>query len=562
MKTLLLISFATAAACGSPAFAAQHDLLIRRGKVIDGTGNAWFYADVAVDDHRISAIGDLAKDSAKQEIDATGLVVTPGFVDVHTHVDDDIFAHPLAENFIRDGVTTIVSGNCGGSVLDVGAFFARMAKQPGAVNHATLIGHNSVLREVKGNVAAKMTDAQLAKAKALVAKGMEDGAIGFSTGLIYTPGEWSDTEEIIALAKEAGSRGGIYSTHMRSEGGEILKAIDEALRVGKEAGCRVEISHFKLPTVSAVKLGRGTSVEHGSDVTLAKVKDARAAGEEVWLDQYPYTASSTTLSTLLPDWVLEKGGDEAKKILRDAEQVKKVLADMRQNHEVQNKRTDLSYAVIASAVGHPEYAGKSVKQIAQLAKLKTDHGTAPELMGDAKEAEAKLPDVSMEDQYRTVIDIYLSGGASCVFHSMDETEVENILRSPLVGIASDSGLRIFGSGVPHPRGYGTNARVLGRYVRELKVITLEDAIRKMTSQPATAFRMKDRGTIRVGNFADLNVFDAAAITDKATFDKPHQYSTGFKATIVNGVVVFDGEKLTGTTPGMPIKGPGVESVTP
>jgi N-acyl-D-amino-acid deacylase len=548
----------------SVGFAGEHDLLIRHGKVYDGTGNGWFYADVAIDGQRVSAIGDLSGDTAKKEIDATNLAVTPGFIDVHTHVDDDIFPkddesrNPLAENFIRDGVTTIVSGNCGGSVLDVAAFFDRIAKQPAAVNHATLIGHNTVISKVKGNVATKMTDAQLAEAEKLVARGMEDGAIGFSTGLIYTPGQWSDTEEIIALAREAGSRGGIYATHMRSEGMGIMKAIDEALRVGKEAGCRVEISHFKLSTSAAIKFGRGTSIDHGSDLTLAKVAEARAAGEEVWLDQYPYTASSTTLSTMLPDWVLEKGGDEAKKTLTDPEQVKKVLADMHDNHEVTNKRTDLSYAVIASAKGHPEYSGKSVKQIAQLVKLKKDHGDAPELMGGDDKQEVKLPDVTMEEQYRTVIDIYLGGGASCVFHSMDEIEVTNILKSPLVGIASDSGLRIFGSGMPHPRGYGTNARVLGRYVRELKAITLEDAIRKMTSQPATAFRMKDRGTLRVGAFADINVFDPATIIDKATFDAPHQYSAGFKATIVNGVVVFDGEKMTGEKPGIAIKGPAAK----
>lgn len=549
-KTILTVAIALAVQ--PAAFAAQHDLLIRHGKVVDGTGNAWFYADVAVDGDRISAIGELSKDTAKTEIDATNLVVSPGFIDVHTHVDDDIFKSPLAENFVRDGVTTIVSGNCGGSELDIGAFFDRIAKQPAAINHATLIGHNTVLNKVKGNVATKLTPEQLEQARQLVAKGMEDGAIGFSTGLIYTPGQWSDTDEIITLAKEAGRRGGIYATHMRSEGGGIMDAIDEALRVGKESGCRVEISHFKLPTNAAIKFGRGTTLEHGSDATLAKVTAARAAGEEVWLDQYPYTASSTTLSTLLPDWVLEKGAAEAKTILSDPDQLKRVLADMRQNHELTNKRVDMSYVVIASANGHSEYAGKNIKQLAQLAAMKKQQGDAPELIGNA------LPEVSMEDQYRTIIDIYLGGGASCVFHSMDEIEVTNILRNPLVGIASDSGLRIFGSGMPHPRGYGTNARVLGRYVRELKVISLEDAVRKMTSQPATAFRIKDRGAIRVGAFADINVLDPGHITDKATFDKPHQYSTGFKATIVNGVVVFDGEKMTGEKSGMAIKGPAVQ----
>lgn len=547
----------------------QHDLILRNARVYDGTGNAWYHADVGVDQDRISAIGDLSDARAKREIDLHRRALAPGFIDVHTHVDEDIHTQPLAENFIRDGVTTIVSGNCGGSVMDVRTFFDRITKEGSAVNNATLVGHNSVLRKVKGaSVAGKLTEPQMKTAREIIDTAMKDGAIGFSTGLIYTPGTWSDTEEIIEMMKVAAGYGGIYATHMRSESGEIKSAIEEALRIGREANCRVEISHFKMPIDTATKFGRGTrtgpdgkTIDAGSDVTLAMVEAARKNGQEVWLDQYPYTASSTTMSTLLPDWVLEKGGDEAKKILRDPEQVKKILSEMRQLHEVTRLRKDMSFAVVTTAQNHPEYSGRSIKQIAQIRKFHEQNPQGVELLlpttaPSAGKTVLDSVEVTMEDQYRVVIDLYLDGGAGGVFHTMDETEVKNILAHPLVGVASDSGVRVFGSGMPHPRGYGTNARVLGRYVRELGVITLEDAVRKMTSQPATAFRMADRGTIRVGAFADLVIFDPDTVIDQSTFDQPHQYPLGIETVIVNGTVVFEDGKMTGAKPGDVIYGPG------
>ena len=539
------------------ALAAPHDVLILHGTVIDGTGDPRRVADVAIDNGHVTAIGDLSADTAKQTIDATKLIVAPGFIDVHTHVDDDIFANPLAENFVRDGVTTIVSGNCGGSVSDVGKFFERMKKEPAAVNHATLYGDNTLLRILKGGVVAgALTPEQIKKGQDLVDQAMLAGAIGFSTGLIYKPGTWQETEEICQLAKPVGVHGGVYATHMRSEGIDIMQAIDEALRVGKEAGCRVEISHFKISTVAAMKFGRGDKIKAGSDLTLAKVYAARDAGEEVWLDQYPYTASSTTLETMLPDRIFENGGPATKKLLSDPAEVTKVLAEMKHSNEEVSHRKDMSYAVVASANGHPEYNGKSIKLIAQIKKFKQQNGSSPDLMSDtAKADDFSKTEVSMEDQYRTIIDIYLGGGASMVFHGMDELEVGNILKSPIVGIASDSGIRVFGAGMPHPRGYGTNCRILGEYVRHLNVITLEDAVRKMTSLPAHSFRMTDRGTLKPGAFADVTMFDADEVSDKATYDAPHAYSVGVKHVLVNGVEVFDGNKMTGEKSGMPIYGP-------
>jgi N-acyl-D-amino-acid deacylase len=417
-----------------------------------------------------------------------------------------------------------------------------------AINVATLIGHNAVLQAAKGDAAGALTPEQMAKAKTIVRQAMEDGAVGMSTGLIYRPGIYSPPEEIIELQKVAAQYGGIYATHMRNEAGAILDAIDEALRVGREAHCRVEISHFKLPRDIAQKIG-------GAQTTLGKVLAARAAGQEVWLDQYPYTASSTSISTMLPDWVYDTGADEAKKRLDDPEQVRKMLADMKDQYEVKRHRQTLGYAVLSSYGHDPKLDGRNLYEVAQILKLRGQHSQDVELLSSDP---AKLPDVTMDDQYRAVIDICRNGGASCVFHTMDEREVGDILRCPLVSVASDSGIRDFGSGQPHPRGYGTNARVLGHYVREQKLISLEDAVRKMTSLPATAFRFNDRGLIRANYAADLTIFDPDQIIDKATFEHPHQYSQGIRLVIVNGYPVLRDEKMTGVLSGRPILGPGVK----
>jgi N-acyl-D-amino-acid deacylase len=551
----LLASFALAAnPTTKAAIDPDHEIVIRNGRIIDGSGNMWFYGDVLVRGGKIAAIGKVEAKPGAETIDARGLIVAPGFIDVHTHADSDAIGS-RCENFIRDGVTTLVIGNCGGSPRDIGTYFDRVREKGSGCNVAALIGHNTVLSATKGDAAGDLTAQQMTKAKEIVAKAMRDGAVGFSTGLIYKPGTYSNTEEIIELAKVSGEFGGIYATHMRDEGTNILGAIDEALRIGREAKCRVEISHFKLPRDVAQTIG-------GADATLGKVMAARAAGQEVWIDQYPYTASSTSLSTMLPDWVFDKGNDEARVRLADPEQVKKIVADMRQNHEIRRKRTSLAYAVIASSRAEPTLAGRNMLEVAQLFKLREQNKSnlgAPELLSNDP---AKLPAVTMEDQYRAVIDIARRGGASCVFHTMDEEEVEDILKHPLVSVASDSGIRAFGTGMPHPRGYGTNARVLGRYVRERKLITLEDAVRKMTSLPASAFRFADRGLIRAGYVADLTIFDPETVSDKATFEQPHAYAQGVRHVIVNGRLVLEGGEMTGLLPGGPVYGPGMSDPAP
>ena len=537
IKNASCVLAASVSICLAVSASAQPaDLRIDNAKIYDGTGNAFYLGSVTVRAGKIDSItraGTPAKlvPAATTIVDARGLALAPGFIDVHTHADDDLFRLPLAENFIRNGVTTLVIGNCGGSPTDIGAYFKRLSETGSATNVAALIGHNSVLRAVGDVGDAPLSDKQLTDAKAIVRKAMEDGAVGFSTGLIYTPGTYSPTEEIIELAKVAGEYGGIYASHMRSESTEILSAIDEALRIGRESGCRVQISHFKLPRDMAGNLG-------GAQATLGKVMAARAAGQEVWVDQYPYTASSTTINTMLPDHILEKGREAAAEYLKTPDGRAAAKAQMAKD-AARRQRTDLSYAVFAGT----KNAGKSVKQVAEMRAAEK----AGELLG------ATPPAVTLDEQFDVVIDTFLAGGASMVFHTMDEKEVKDIMAHPLVSVASDSGVRQFGSGQPHPRGYGTNTRVLGRYVRELGVTTLEDAVRKMTSQPATAFEFKDRGLLRPGYAADLVLFDPQTVADRATFEQPHQYPVGIVGVYVNGVLVFDGEKMTGAKPGSGIR---------
>lgn len=544
--SLAALSFGCAAKNASDA--VVYDTIIRNGRVVDGTGNAWYYANVAVQGDRIAAIGDLYGVGARTTIDAEGRVVAPGFIDVHTHADEGVLEQPTADNFIRNGVTTIVSGNCGGSVRDVREYLDRVDAEGTAVNVATLYGHGTILRQLKENVKGELTPEQIEKGRGIMRQAMLDGAVGMSTGLIYTPGTWSSTEEIVEFQKVAGAHRGIYATHMRSEGQEILSAIDEALRIGREAESRVQISHFKMPADAAKTMG-------GSDVSLGRVYRARAEGQEVWIDQYPYTASSTGMTSLFPDWVRENGDEKAREALEDPATLRRFLDDMEENQYRKRMREDMSFAVIASCRPYPELNGYNLKEAAQIFKLKAERGAEVDWKAIP---ESEWPAVTREEQYLALVDIYRKGGASGVFHTMPEDQVRNIMRSPLVAVASDSGIRKFGEGHPHPRGYGSNARVLGVYVREEKVIGLEDAVRKMTSLPAQAFRFDDRGLLRPGYKADIVVFDPETVRENSTFDAPHAYSTGFDVVMVNGTTVVWKDMVTGELPGKAIRGPGYD----
>jgi N-acyl-D-amino-acid deacylase len=503
----------------APGF-GEYDLLITNARIADGTGGPLIYGSVAVKDRRVVAIGNV-RGSAAKEVDAEGRVVAPGFIDVHTH-SEDIGRNPVAENFLRMGVTTIVTGNCGGSRVDVAAFFKELEQVGVTLNVATLIGHNSVRQEVMGGSFLRApSPEQMERMKSLVDRAMEDGAVGLSTGLIYTPGTFAKTEEIVELAKVASAHGGIYASHMRAETVKIFDAIEELLTVAREAKIRAELSHIKLSGPTA--WGKTAEV-------LSLLDKARASGIEVTHDQYAYTASSTGLVQLIPDKALD--GGRAAFLARLADPAKKaaILEDMKASRERQG-RADYSYAVIARFRADPALNGLSISQAAKL----------------------KRGSDSLDDQIELLFDIERRGGGSGVFHGMDEEDVQAFMKHPCTMIASDGGPRKLGEDIPHPRSYGNNARVLGRYVRELKVLTLPEAIRRMTSLPAQTFRLADRGVLKPGAWADMVIFDPEKVGDVATFDDPHHYSVGFSDVIVNGTPVIRAGTLTAARPGGPLR---------
>jgi N-acyl-D-amino-acid deacylase len=497
--------------------AQQADLLIKNGKILDGTGNSWFYGDIAIQKGKILRIGNLSGWQATRTIDATGKMVAPGFIDVHTHIEDDERKNPTADNFIYDGVTSVITGNCGLSESNLGAYFSMIDSLKLSINVAALVGHNNVRKAVMGSANRNPTEKEMQAMEAIVNKAMKDGAVGLSTGLIYIPGTYSKTEEIVRLAKIAAAYHGVYASHMRDEGDSVTQAIEEALTIGREAKIPVEISHFKL----SGQQNWGRSAQ-----TIPMVIKAREAGLDVTIDQYPYTASSTSLSTLLPDWVLADGQDSIKaRLARPA--VRKEVVDYMLAKLKKRKLPHFSYPVVASYRPDSSYNGKSIEQVNLLRGNK-----------HKPSAEAE-----------TVIQMMEQGGAGMVFHGMSDQDVKTIMQYPFNMFASDASIRIYKSGNPHPRGYGTNARVLGKYVREEKVISLEEAIRRMTSLPAQKFHLSDRGLLRDGFAADIVVFDAATVKDLSTYDQPHQYSSGLDYVLVNGIVTVDGGKHNGSRAG-------------
>jgi N-acyl-D-amino-acid deacylase len=504
------------------------DLVIIGARVVDGTGNPWFYADVAVKDGRIVRVGRVDATmaaAAKRRIDGKGLVLAPGFIDVHAHTEE-IYMSPdnrAAENFVRMGVTSLVTGNCGGSRPNIRAFLDRIKEKPLAVNVGTLIGHNEIRRTVLAGADRAPTPEEQARMEALVAQGMEGGALGLSTGLIYKPGMFAKTDEIVGLAKVVARHGGIYATHMRSEASGVKEAIRESIAIGEQAGIPVQISHFK---VSSKRLwGK-------SDETLGMVREARQRGLSVTVDQYVYTASSTSLKVLLPNWAEAGTQDDVKSRLKDRATLARIVRDMRESLQ-RDGFSDYSYAVVASYAKDRSFNGKSIVEITRRVRGKDD----------------------LDSQTAQILEMIEAGGASMIYHKMAEEDVQRILREPFTMIASDSGVR--GSSerddAPHPRGYGNNVRVLGRYVRDLKLVSLEDAVRKMTSLPAQTFGLRDRGQVREGFAADLVLFDPATVRDRATFEKPYEKPEGIAFVVVNGLVVLEQDRLTEARPGVALR---------
>jgi dihydroorotase/N-acyl-D-amino-acid deacylase len=503
---------------------ATYDIVISGGRILDGSGNPWFIGDIGIQGDTIAYVGPSGKAQGRVILSAKGLVVAPGFLDTHSHARAGIFETPSAENKIRDGVTTVIEGPDGSSPLPLKPFFEKLSATPISINFGALVGQGSIREKVIGLQNRKATAEELESMRGLARQAMLDGAFGISTGLFYLPGNFTPTEEVIELAKVAGALGGIHTSHMREEAAHIADSVRETIRIGEEGGLPTQVTHHKI-------IGRaywGGTVE-----TLRLVEEARARGVDVTIDQYPYTASSTGLESLFPRWTLESGRTALIERLNAPEQRARIVAEIADKIDNDRGGGDPKNVVFASCPYDASVAGKS------LADLTAARGVA----------------VTFASAAETAIALERRGNCSVIYHAISEEDVERVLRYPFTMVASDGGIPKFGEGVPHPRNYGTFSRVLGRYVRERKVITLEDAVRRMTSLPASRFRIFDRGLLRPGMKADVVVFDSATVIDKADFAHPHQYSAGFRYVLINGKRVLSEGAMTGERPGRVLYGP-------
>lgn len=495
------------------------DLIITGGRIVDGAGNPWFAADLAVKDGRIAGLGQFTADRAARRIDASGLIVAPGFIDVHTHIESGIEARPTADNFLQMGVTSVITGNCGSSALPLGDWFSKLETGGVSINIGSLIGHNTVRRAgMKGDFDRQPSPEELQRMRELVDEAMRDGAVGFSTGLEYVPGTYARTDEIVELAKVAAGYGGLYATHMRNEDETVEQSISESLHVGAAAKCPVQISHFKIS--SKKRWG-------ASSITTGMVEAARARGQQVTVDQYLYTAGSTGIGILFPSWIFEGGTNKTKDRLQTAETRARIKREMIEKAG-RGGFKDFSFAYVASYKTNPAFNGKNISEISLSVRQKP----------------------GIEEEAEQAIEMLLAGGAQMVLHKMSEEDVARIFRAPYTMVASDSGvIDQNDSSIPHPRGFGNNARVLGLYVREKKLISLEEAVRKMTSLPAQTFGLWDRGVLRPGFAADIVIFNDKTISDRASYQQPKQYPHGFDYVIVNGHVVIEKGNHNGSKPG-------------
>ena len=518
LATIFIFSFLALSA------RSQYDVLILNGKIYDGTGNSWYYSDIAIKDGKIAAIGKFNNLSAPKIINAKGLIIAPGFIDVHAHIESGIFENPAAGNYIYDGVTTVITGNCGGSADDLKRFFLRIDSMKTSINVASLVGHNTVRRLAMGLGNRLATTEEQRKMEDLVVQAMKDGAVGLSTGLIYLPGMYSNTEEVIGLARSAAIFNGVYASHIRNEENGVKDAINEAINIGRSANIPVQISHFKVS--GPANWGR-------SKETLPLIEAARKEGYDVTIDQYPYSASSTNLGIRLPDWVLAGGNDSLKKRINDAGMHKQIIKEMLEMQK-KYKYKNYSYAYVASHSADSTLNGKNISEINKLKGRRS----------------------KMKEEAETILDMMVAGGAQMVYHSMNEDDVRYFIKYPFNMVGADAGVPVPGKGMPHPRAYGTNARVLAKYVRDEKLVSLEEMIRRMTSLAAQKFQLKDRGLLKEGMAADIVIFDLNEVTDRATFEQPHQYAAGFHYVLVNGQVTIDNGSHTGVKNGTTLKGPG------
>lgn len=516
------------------------DAIIKNGYLVDGSGNPWFEADIGIKSGKLMEITKLSSEAAERIIDAKGLVVCPGFIDMHSHSEYALLANPKAESKIRQGVTTEVNGNCGYSPAPIegltaedieeveeyklqpdwstlGEYLDRLEKQGIALNIAQLVGHGTVRNAVMGYNNRQPTHEELDKMKALVLQAMKDGAFGLSTGLFYPPCCFAKTNEIIELCKVVVKHGGIYTSHIRGEGDPLIEAIAEALEIGEKANIPVEISHHKA-----------CGIQNWGKVkkTLRMMEEARSRGVAITCDVYPYDACGADLVSMIPNWAHEGGIDKLCERLQDPktrERIKKQMLDGLPGWESTVKQSGWRRIMVIGWKGHGEFEGKTLAEIAELKSV---------------------------DPFDLMFDfIVKKESLDLVNFAMNEEDVCTVMKHPLSMIGSDgwafAPYGVLSENKTHPRSYGTYPRILGKYVREEKIMPLEEAIRKMTSLPAQKLGLMDRGLIREGAWADVVVFNPKRVIDEATYKNPHQYPKGIEYVLVNGEVVVDNEEHTG-----------------
>ncbi len=525
-RTLTALVLGALAATPAPAQQPEWSLLIHNGTIIDGTGAPRYRGDVAVQGDRIALVSRTPLDPARaaRVIDATGLIVAPGFIDLHAHLEP-LLRMPDAKSHVMQGVTLALGGPDGSGPLPLAAYLDSARHAGLGMNVAYLVGHNSVRRAVMGTADRAPTTDELAQMIAFVRQGMGDGAFGLSTGLRYVPGFYATTDEVMALARAAADSGGIYTSHLREEGLGLLDGVGEAIRIAREARIPVVLTHHKA-------VGQpmwGKSVE-----TLRMVDEARAAGLDVMMDQYPYTATSTSLSVLIPPWALAGGSAAFRARVADP-----VLRDSVARGVVEFLRTDRG--------------GGDTRRV-QFGRVAWDRSLEGHTLFDWAERRGAGP--SLEAAAQLVIEGELNGGASMVYHVLDEGDVRRIMQHPQTMIASDGRLTLPGEGVPHPRAYGTFPRVLGHYVREEGVLTLESAVHRMTGMPSARLGLHDeRGCLAAGCAADITLFDAATVGSPATFTDPHRYAVGIVYVFVNGEAVVERGEFTTMRAGRTVRRP-------
>lgn len=482
--------------------AVDADVLLVGGTIHDGSGAEGVVGDVAINDGKIVAVGKIVRGVIGQTIDCQGLIVCPGFIDLHNHSDRPILdARSRANtNYLTQGCTTVVTGNCGGGHVDVAKYFEDLAETGAGTNIIHLLPHGSLRSQVFGSARRPPSEDELQKMRQLAEKAMRDGAWGMSTGLIYVPGTYAETDEIVEIAKVVGRHGGIYASHIRNEGTGLVEAVREAIEIGRRGGLPAHVSHFKAS---------GSQAWGSLRVAAGLIEDARQKGQRVTADQYPYVASSTSLEAMvIPTWAREGGNKQLVSRLDDQETGPKL------RQEIEKKLTTRNRMVIASFRKRPEWVGKSLDEIASSEN---------------------------RSQLSVVEEITRAGGASAVSFGMNEEEVRYGMQLPWVATASDGSARIPGADRPHPRSFGTFTRKIGRYAIQEKVLPLAAAIRSSSGLPADILSLSDRGYLKTGYAADIAVLDPAQVLDQATFEEPYRYSTGVRHVFVNGrPAVFEG----------------------